>query len=53
MVFDSRHARTWRVALLSPSKGHDRDRIQEPAPRRDVGDVGAPDMIGAVHPYIP
>ncbi len=32
---------------------HDRDQIQEPAPHRDVGDVGAPDMIGAVHRHIP
>ncbi len=48
MVFDSRHASTWRVALLSMSKGHDRDQIQEAALDRDVGDVGAPHLIGAI-----
>ncbi len=29
---------------------HDGDQIQEPAPHRQVGDIGAPDLIGPIHP---
>jgi len=32
---------------------HDRNQIEEPPPHRDVGDVGAPDMIGTIHRHIP
>ncbi len=32
---------------------HDRDQIQEPTLNRDVGDVGAPDLIGSVDHQIP
>ena len=47
-MFDSRQDRTWRVALPSLSKGHDRDEIQKAALNRDVGDVGAPSLIGPI-----
>ncbi len=32
---------------------HDRDQVEEPAPYRDIGDVGAPDMIGADYRQVP
>jgi len=47
-VFDNRQDRTWRVALLRLSKGHDRDQVQEATLHRDVSYVGAPDLIGPV-----
>ena len=31
---------------------HDRDQVQEVALDRDVGDVGAPDLIGTIHAVI-
>jgi hypothetical protein len=45
IVFDSRHDNTARLALLSPSKGDHRNEVQEPAPDRDVGDVGRPYLV--------
>lgn len=32
---------------------HDRHQIKEPAPHRDVGDVGVPDLVGTIHPQPP
>ena len=32
---------------------HDRDQVEDPAPHRDVGDIGAPNMIGTIHRHIP
>ena len=29
---------------------HDRDKVKEPTPHRQIGDVGAPDLIGPVNP---
>jgi len=45
-MFDSRQDSTLRVALLSPSKGHDRHQIEEATAHRDVRHVGAPDLVG-------
>jgi hypothetical protein len=47
MLFDSRQASTLRLALLSLSKGHDGDQIEEAPAHGQIGHIRAPDVVGA------